>query len=88
MTAEVDRVSSVPLPQLAAEVITRGFGSGSPGAPGRPGTCCRSARQLEPESPKLAVHVGACAEPARLADPSQRSSEGRRRRVEALGETC
>ena len=44
VTAEIDRLSSMPLPRLAAEVMVRGFGPGGPGAPGRPGTIEASAR--------------------------------------------
>lgn len=38
MLAEIDRVSSLSLHQLAAEVMTKGFGPGGPGGPGQPGT--------------------------------------------------
>ena len=38
MIAEVERVNALPLPQLAAEVMIRGFGPGGPGALGTPGT--------------------------------------------------
>ena len=34
--AEVDRLSSLPLPQLAAEVMTRGFGPDGPAEDGLP----------------------------------------------------
>jgi hypothetical protein len=36
--AEIARVSSLPLAQLAAEVMARGFGPDGPGGPGKPGT--------------------------------------------------
>lgn len=35
MTAEIERVSSLPLPQLAAEMMARGLGPGAPGGPGK-----------------------------------------------------
>jgi hypothetical protein len=38
VTAEIDRISSMPLSRLAAEVMARGFGPGGPGGPGKPGT--------------------------------------------------
>jgi hypothetical protein len=38
MNAEIERVGSLPLPQLAAEVMARGFGPDGPGGPGEPGT--------------------------------------------------
>jgi hypothetical protein len=38
MNAEIERVASLPLPQLAAEVMIRGFGPDGPGGPGKPGT--------------------------------------------------
>lgn len=38
MNAEIDRVGSLSLPQLAAEIMTRGFGPDGPGGPGKPGT--------------------------------------------------
>lgn len=38
MAAEIERVSALPLPQLAEEVMRQGFGPDGPGAPGRPGT--------------------------------------------------
>ena len=38
VAAEVDRISALPLPALAAEVMMKGFGPGGPGGPGQPGT--------------------------------------------------
>ncbi|HEY6276814.1 MAG TPA: hypothetical protein VIX86_10830 [Streptosporangiaceae bacterium] len=38
MQAETDRVTALPLAQLAAEVMGKGFGPGGPGGPGQPGT--------------------------------------------------
>ncbi|HWH20027.1 MAG TPA: hypothetical protein VN671_05810 [Solirubrobacterales bacterium] len=36
--AEISRLEALPLADLAAEVMERGFGPDGPGAPGRPGT--------------------------------------------------
>ena len=38
MQAEIDRVTALPLPRLAAEVMSKGFGPDGPGGPGQPGT--------------------------------------------------
>ena len=38
MNAEIARVSSLPLAELAAEVMAKGFGLDAPGGPGKPGT--------------------------------------------------
>jgi hypothetical protein len=38
MNAEIERVSSLPLQRLAAEVMIKGFGPDGPGGPGKPGT--------------------------------------------------
>jgi hypothetical protein len=46
--SEIGRVSGLPLPQLAGEVMTLAFGEGGPGGPGQPGT-------LESRSPTAAV---------------------------------
>jgi hypothetical protein len=35
MTADIDRLDALPLRELAAEVMTKGFGSDGPGAPGQ-----------------------------------------------------
>lgn len=36
--AEIERLSSLPLAQLGAEVMMKGFGPDGPGGPGKPGT--------------------------------------------------
>lgn len=38
LDAEIDRLCTLPLAQLAAEVMIRAFGPGTPGGPGQPGT--------------------------------------------------
>ena len=38
MQAEIQRLDALPLNELAAEVMIRGFGPGRPGGPGEPGT--------------------------------------------------
>ncbi len=38
MQAEIDRVDALPMPQLAAELMMKGFGPDGPGGPGKPGT--------------------------------------------------
>ena len=38
MDAEIERVRSLTLPQLAAEIMTKGYGPDGPGGPGKPGT--------------------------------------------------
>lgn len=35
---EIERVGALPLPELAAEAMAKGFGADAPGGPGRPGT--------------------------------------------------
>jgi hypothetical protein len=37
LNAELDRISALPLPQLAAEVMAKGFGPGGPGEKGPTG---------------------------------------------------
>jgi hypothetical protein len=49
-TAEVARVNSLPLAQLAAEVMARGFGPDGPGGPGKPGTIEAPARLSVPRT--------------------------------------
>ncbi len=38
VSAEIERIGSLSLAQLAAEVMAKGFGPGGPGGPGQPGT--------------------------------------------------
>jgi hypothetical protein len=38
MEAELERLAALPLPELAAEVMSKAFGPDGPGGPGKPGT--------------------------------------------------
>lgn len=38
ISTEIERIGSLSLPQLAAEVMIKGFGPDGPGGPGKPGT--------------------------------------------------
>jgi hypothetical protein len=38
MDAEIERAGALTLPQLGAEVMSRGFGADGPGGPGKPGS--------------------------------------------------
>ena len=69
VNAEIDRLGSMPLPRLAAEVMVRGFGPGGPGAPGQPGTIEASARLT------AVVYVGE-TEIARAVTPAFASRAG------------
>ncbi len=46
MKAGIERVSSLPLPRLAADVMIKEFGPDGPGAPGKPGTIEEPYRYL------------------------------------------
>jgi hypothetical protein len=58
MTAEIERVSSLPLRQLAAEVMIRGFGSDGPGGPGKPGTIEAPTMLAVPRTTVTTIAVG------------------------------
>lgn len=70
MLAEIDRLSSLSLHQLAAEVMQRGFGPGGPGAPGEPGTL--ESPMTRPVPRNTVGHIAAEFTPAyrsRLVSP-------------------
>ena len=71
VNAEIDRLGALPLPELAAELMVRGFGPGGPGVPGRPGTL--EAPTLTPERVGLNDLARALtpAYTARAAGPEQ-----------------
>ena len=58
--AEIERVGGLPLAEVAAEVMAKGFGPDGPGGPGKPGTL---------ESPGDAQRVG-LAELVRAVSPA------------------
>ena len=62
MSAEIARLEGLTLSQLAAEVMTKGFGPDGPGGPGRPGT-------IEDLETNTYARVGA-TEIARLMTPA------------------
>jgi hypothetical protein len=86
VTAEIQRVSALPLPQLAAEVMMKGFGPGGPGGPGTPGSLDAPHMVTYREPAATAHTIAAEFTPALLAQAVMNRNELRTRLTAIIAE--